>query len=106
MLSNSASAEPEIGLPARIWAGLLPGKNRSRCFPGSSPAQIRPGRPISGPESLLRNIKYIRTGTLIRKLKCIFFFWPFLGRFPAKFGPGTLTIGSGCYLKRLRLRTI
>ncbi len=26
-------------------------------FPGSSPAKIRPGRPISGPEALLRNIK-------------------------------------------------
>jgi hypothetical protein len=26
-------------------------------FPGSSPAKIRPGSPISGPESLLRNIE-------------------------------------------------
>ena len=25
------------------------------CFPGSSPAKIRPGRPISGPEALLHN---------------------------------------------------
>ncbi len=24
--------------------------------PGSSPAEIRPGRPISGPEAILRNI--------------------------------------------------
>jgi hypothetical protein len=30
------------------------------CFPGFSPAKIRPGRPISGPESLLPNTKWIR----------------------------------------------
>ncbi len=28
-----------------------------RCLPGSSPAKIRPGRPISGPEALLRSIE-------------------------------------------------
>jgi hypothetical protein len=27
-------------------------------LPGSSPAKIRPGRPIYGPEALLRNIEY------------------------------------------------
>ncbi len=32
-------------------------EGRFRCFPGSSPAKIRPGRPISGPEALLRNIE-------------------------------------------------
>ncbi len=30
---------------------------RLRCFPGSSPAKIWPGRPISGPEALLPNIE-------------------------------------------------
>ncbi len=29
------------------------------CFPGSSPAKIRPGSSISGPEALLRNIEYM-----------------------------------------------
>ena len=70
MLRNSASG-PEIELPGRILAGLLPGKQESalrpaegrpedrfRCFPGSSPAKIRPGSPISGPEALMRNIEY------------------------------------------------
>ncbi len=46
MLRNRASG-PAIGLPGRIWAGLLSGKHRNR-----------PGRPISGPEALLRNIEY------------------------------------------------
>ena len=66
MLRHSASG-PEIGLLGRILAELLLQKNRNRprpafgwpegrfrCFPGSSLAQIRPGRPISGPESFLR----------------------------------------------------
>jgi hypothetical protein len=63
MLRNSA-AGLEIGLPGRSLAGLLPGKHRYLpagrfpCFPGSSPAKIRPGRPISGPEALLRNVEY------------------------------------------------
>ncbi len=70
MLRNSASG-PEIGLPGWILAGLLPGKPRNgpsgpaegrpesrfRCFPGSSPAKLRPARPISGLEALLRNIE-------------------------------------------------
>ncbi len=28
-------------------------------LPGSSPAKIWPGKPISGPEALLRNIEYV-----------------------------------------------
>ena len=78
MLRDSASG-PSIGLPGWILAGLLPGKHRNRpsgrpkagrradfvlspegrfrCFPGSSPAKIRTGRPISGPEALLRSIE-------------------------------------------------
>ncbi len=68
MLHNYASG-PAIGLPGRI---LLPGENteigplagpagrrgRFGCFPGRSPAKIRPGRPISGPVALWRNIEY------------------------------------------------
>ncbi len=70
MLRHSASG-PEIGLPCRILARLLPGKRRNllwptfgrqealfRCFPGSRPAKIQPGRPNSGPEAVLRNIEY------------------------------------------------
>ena len=33
-------------------------ESRFRFFPGSSPAKIRPGSPIYGPEALLRNIEY------------------------------------------------
>ena len=32
-------------------------EGRFRCFPGSSPTKIRPGRPIYGPEALLHNIE-------------------------------------------------
>ncbi len=32
-------------------------EGRFRCFPGSSPAKIWPGRPIYGPEPLLHNIE-------------------------------------------------
>ncbi len=69
MLRNNASGL-EIGLPHQILAGVRPGKprtalrpaygrpeGRSRCFPGISPAKIRPGRPIYGPEALLSNIE-------------------------------------------------
>jgi hypothetical protein len=42
---------PEALRPA---FGQLEG--RFRCLPGSIPAKIRPGRPISGPEALLRSI--------------------------------------------------
>jgi hypothetical protein len=46
--SRSKSAlRPAFGRP----------EGRFRCFPGSSPAEIRPGRPISGPEALLRIIE-------------------------------------------------
>ncbi len=59
MFRNNASG-PEIGLPGRILARLLPGKHRNQpsgrpkaCrradLGASSPAKIRPGRPISGP---------------------------------------------------------
>ncbi len=77
MLRNRASG-PEIGLPGRILAGLLPGKNRNRpsfrpegrflCFPGSSPAKIRPRRPIYGPEARLRNLQLpiASTGAALR----------------------------------------
>ncbi len=44
----------EIGPPS----GLRLAEGRCRCFPGSSPAKIWPGSPISDPETLLRNIKY------------------------------------------------
>ncbi len=56
MLRNSASG-PEIGLPGRILAGLLPGKNRN--LPSGRPSAGRrsdlgafpeAGRPTSGPE--------------------------------------------------------
>jgi hypothetical protein len=59
---STGASGPEIGLPDRMAAGLLPGKHRhrpedrSRFFPGCGPAEIRPGRPIYGPEALLRNI--------------------------------------------------
>ncbi len=62
ILPNSASG-PEIGLPCRILAesalrsAFGRPEGRFRCFPGSSPA-ILPGRPIYGPEALLRNIEY------------------------------------------------
>ncbi len=31
---------------------------RFRCFPGSSPAKLRPGRTIYGPDAPLRNTEY------------------------------------------------
>ncbi len=34
-------------------------EGRCRCFPGSSPAQIQPGRPISVQEALMRNIREV-----------------------------------------------
>ena len=44
--------------------GLRPADGRPdgvfRCFPGSSPAKIRPGRPTYGPEALLRDTEYKR----------------------------------------------
>jgi hypothetical protein len=72
-LRTSASG-PDIGLqgPDCGWTAtgkapklsLRPAdgrpKGRFLCFPGSSPATIRPGRPISVPEAILRNIEYVR----------------------------------------------
>ncbi len=72
MLHNSASGL-EIWLPGWISAGFLSGKPRnrpsgrpkggrradlrlSRLESDSNPIEIRPGRQISGPEALLRNI--------------------------------------------------
>jgi hypothetical protein len=70
MLRNNVF-RPELGLPGRILAGLLPGMHLHRPsgrpsagrgadfdFPGISPAKIRPGRPIYSPEALLRNKEY------------------------------------------------
>ncbi len=65
MLRNSASGPPDL-VPTGTWktmkSGLRPAKCRPegkcRCFPGRGPAKIRPGRPIYGPEALLRNIEY------------------------------------------------
>ncbi len=34
-------------------------------FPGSSPSKFQPGRPIYGPEALLRNIEYTKCETLV-----------------------------------------
>ncbi len=39
-------------------------EGRFRCLRGSSPAKLRPGRPIYGPEALVRNIKSTYTTTL------------------------------------------
>ncbi len=42
-----------------VAAAVFPArKHYFPVFPGSGPAKIRPGRPISGPEALLRNIEY------------------------------------------------
>ncbi len=44
-----------------LETGPVPGGGGGglRCFPGRIPAKIRPGRPIFGPEALLRNIEYV-----------------------------------------------
>jgi hypothetical protein len=82
VLCNIASG-PTIGLPGLILDGLLPGKNRNRpsgrpwpegrfwCFPGSNPSKMRPGRPISGPEPLLRNIEYILVASMLKVLSWV-----------------------------------
>ena len=69
MVDNSSSGL-EIGIPGRMLAGrTATGKVRNRfsgrpktgsngglqCFPWRSSGKVRPGRPISGPEPLLRN---------------------------------------------------
>ncbi len=53
--SRTAPGTPPKAAP-RPADGLREG--RFRCFPGSSLAKIRPGRPIYGPEALLRNTEY------------------------------------------------
>ncbi len=45
----------EIGPPARLASNR---KGRFKSFPDQNPAETRPGRPISGPEALWRNIGY------------------------------------------------
>jgi hypothetical protein len=68
MLRNRASG-PEIGPDSgRTATGKAPRsalrpafggpEGRFQCFPDSSPAKIRPGSLISGPEALLCNIEY------------------------------------------------
>ncbi len=50
------------GRKSAVRAGFWPDcyRERTEISPpaGSSPAQIRPGSPISGPEAVLRNIEY------------------------------------------------
>jgi hypothetical protein len=41
-----------------LWLAFGRPEGRYRCFPGSSPATIRPGKPIYRLEALLRNIEY------------------------------------------------
>ncbi len=36
--------------------GQNPARKQSCTFPGSSPAKIRPGRPIYGPEAIFQNV--------------------------------------------------
>ncbi len=68
MLSNSASGQ-EIGFPGRMipcgkasTLAFRPAEGRPErrfsCFPDYTPAEIRPGLPISGPDALLLNPKY------------------------------------------------
>jgi hypothetical protein len=46
-MSRDSSSGPEIGLPGRIWAGLLPGKAGRRAEFSDFPVAVRPQ---SGPE--------------------------------------------------------
>ncbi len=73
MLCNNASGQkkhqpsgPEFGRTApgkepkgALWPAAGRPGGRFRCFPGSGPAKIRPGKPISGPEVPLRNIDWV-----------------------------------------------
>ncbi len=47
------------GKTSKSVLGPAFGRSEGRfwCFPGSSPAKIRPGSPISGPEALLRDME-------------------------------------------------
>ncbi len=77
-MSRKSASGADIGLPGQILAGpgLLPGKHRDRpsdppkagrraevdVFPVAVRPKFQPGRPIYGPEALLRNIEYIYPG--------------------------------------------
>jgi hypothetical protein len=67
MLRKSASG-PEVELPGRIWAGFQSGKLQNQ--PSGRPrAEIQPGRQISGPEALLRNIgQHLHARSLITQV--------------------------------------
>ncbi len=56
-------------------SALRPAKGRPegrfRCFPGSSPAKIQPGRPIYSTEALLRNIEQTRDLGVLRVLAVV-----------------------------------
>ncbi len=78
MLRNSASG-PEIGLPGRILAGLLPGNHRNR------------PSPISRPEALLRNIEYRLAENVLWQLVRL------LGVYPGVPGSDWICLGiTGC----------
>ncbi len=49
---------PSRRFPVGAARALRPAGSRFRCLPGGSPAKIRPGSPVSGPEALLHNIEY------------------------------------------------
>ncbi len=53
---DSVRESTEIDPPA----GRRPAGRPIRFFPGSSPAKIRPGMPIFGPEAPLRNMDYVK----------------------------------------------
>ncbi len=50
-------------------------KGQFRCFPSSSPATLRPGRPISGPEAPLRNIEYNQRSSSFKANEGVQYFW-------------------------------
>ncbi len=45
-----------------MWPAFIRSEGRFLCFPSSGPAKIRTRRPISRPEALLRNRKYMFVG--------------------------------------------
>ncbi len=63
--SPKSGLRPALGRPEGLFC----------FFPGISPAKIRPGRPIYGPEALLQNIKYILNTTMGRNAKSTYGFW-------------------------------
>ncbi len=52
----------------KAWPAFCPPEGRFRRSPGSSPSEIRPGRPLSGPETLLRNIEHLRNKEAERQI--------------------------------------